>query len=70
MASLTPPQSPPRWDHTPEEVIQLTKDAISCNKAVSDEVAALLPTECNFETVSSPGLVLSSISLPFIPRYL
>lgn len=51
MASLTPPQSPPRWNHTPEEVIQLTKDAISCNKAVSDEVASLLPTECNFETV-------------------
>ncbi|KAL4065047.1 mitochondrial endopeptidase [Scleroderma citrinum] len=51
MASLTPPQNPPRWNHIPEEVIQLTKDAIANSKAVSDEVAALPATECNLETV-------------------
>lgn len=51
MVNLTPPQNPPRWDHSPEEVVQLMKDAIAQYKAVSDEVAALLPTECNFETV-------------------
>ena len=65
MASLTPPQSPPRWNHTPEEVIRLTKDAISRNKAVSDQVAGLLPADCNFDTVSSPAE--PRIEFDFIP---
>lgn len=51
MVSLTPPQNPPRWDHTPEEVVRLMKDAITKYKSVSDEVAALPSIECNFNTV-------------------
>ncbi|KAG6335973.1 hypothetical protein ID866_3126 [Astraeus odoratus] len=54
MASLVPPQGPPRWDHTPEEVVQLTKQAITQTKAISDQVAALPPATCNFETVFLP----------------
>ncbi|KAH7885032.1 hypothetical protein F5I97DRAFT_1810510 [Phlebopus sp. FC_14] len=50
MASLTPPQNAPRWNHTPEEVLQFTKDALAQNKAVADRVAALPQAECNFET--------------------
>ncbi|KAI6016480.1 hypothetical protein BKA83DRAFT_4336729 [Pisolithus microcarpus] len=50
MVSLTPPQNPPRWDHTPEEVVRLMKDAITKYKSVSDEVAALPSIECNFNT--------------------
>jgi hypothetical protein len=30
-----PPQSPIRWTHTPEEVLQLTKDAIQRDREVS-----------------------------------
>lgn len=54
MASLTPPQSPPKWNHTPEEVLSITKQALAQNKAVSDKVAALPEAECNFETVFLP----------------
>ncbi|KAG2357602.1 hypothetical protein BDR07DRAFT_1453044 [Suillus spraguei] len=51
MASLTPPQAPPKWNHTPEEVLSITRQALAQNKAVSDQVAALPETECNFETL-------------------
>lgn len=51
MAGLTPLQEPPRWNHTPEEVIQLISGAIAKRKVISDEVAALFPAECNFDTV-------------------
>lgn len=51
MAGLTPLQEPPRWNHTPEEVIQLISGAITKRKVISDEVAALSPAECNFDTV-------------------
>lgn len=51
MATWTLPQSPPRWNHTPEEVLSITKQALARNKAVSDKVAALPEAECNFETV-------------------
>lgn len=54
MASLTPPQAPPSWIHTPEEVVSVTKRALAQNKAVSDKVAALPEAECNFETVFLP----------------
>lgn len=53
MASLTPPQAPPRWNHSPEDVLSITKHALAQNKAVSDTVAALPEAECNFETVSN-----------------
>jgi len=51
MALLTPPQAPARWNHTPEEVLSITKQALAQSKAVNDKVAALPETECNFETV-------------------
>lgn len=54
MASLTPPQAPPRWNHTPEEVLSITKQALAQNKAVSDRVGALPEAECNFKTVFLP----------------
>lgn len=57
MASLTPPQAPPKWNHTPEEVLSITKLALAQNKAVSDKVAALPEAECNFETVSDLSCV-------------
>ncbi|KAG1889888.1 hypothetical protein F4604DRAFT_1568430 [Suillus subluteus] len=49
MASLTPPQAAPKWNHTLEEVLSAIKWALLQNNAVSDEVVALLEVECNFE---------------------
>jgi len=62
MANLTPPQPPPEWTHTPEEVLTLTKEAINKNREVQDRVAKLPPSECNFDTVSSTIIHLVAIS--------
>ena len=65
MASLTPPQAPPRWNHSPEDVLSITKQALAQNKAVSDTVAALPEAECNFETVSDTScLYLQTENFP------
>jgi hypothetical protein len=53
MANLTPPQPPPVWTHTPEEVLTLTKEAIKKDREVQDQVAELPASECNFDTVST-----------------
>lgn len=49
--SLTPPQAAPSWNHTAEDIISLTKDAIAKHKATDDKVGALAPEDCNFESV-------------------
>ena len=54
MASLNPPQAAPKWTHSPEDVLKLTKDAIADYRALEDRVAALKPEECNFESVRNP----------------
>ncbi|CAL1713196.1 unnamed protein product [Somion occarium] len=54
MASLTPPQSPPKWTHTAKEILDLTKEQIEKHKVAEDKVAALPPSECSFESVFVP----------------
>lgn len=54
MASLTPPQSPPKWTHTAKEILDLTKEQIEKHKVAEDKVAALPPSECSFESVRDP----------------
>lgn len=67
MASLNPPQAAPKWSHTPDEVLALTKAAIDDDRAILDKVAALKPEECTFESVRSPvGLCSPCLSLPLI----
>ena len=51
MAQLSPPQSPPKWTHTAEEISSLTKQAIETNRALQDNIAKLSPEECTFESV-------------------
>ncbi|KAH8104630.1 metallopeptidase MepB [Cristinia sonorae] len=51
MASLTPPQAAPKWTHTAQEILDLTKAAIAKHKEVEDKVAALSPEDFTFETV-------------------
>jgi hypothetical protein len=53
MANFTPPQPPPVWTHTPEDVLNLTKEAIKKDREVQDKVAELPASECNFDTVST-----------------
>lgn len=71
MANLTPPQPPPVWTHTPEDVLYLTKEAIEKDREVQDRIGKLPASECNFETVSAtPNL--STWLRPFLtsPRSL
>ncbi|TFK73564.1 zincin [Pluteus cervinus] len=49
---LTPPQSPPAWDHSAEDIAKLTKESIDKNRKVQDEVGALKPEACNFESIT------------------
>lgn len=62
MANLTPPQPPPVWTHTPEQVVTLTKEAIKKDREVQDRVAKLLASECNFDTVSTTPILAVAIS--------
>jgi hypothetical protein len=49
--TLTPPQPAPEWNHTPEDVIKLTKELIEKDRAIQDKVGALTPEECTFSSV-------------------
>ena len=51
MATLTPPHAAPKWTHSAQEILDLTKAEIANHKAAEDKVAALAPSECNFESV-------------------
>ena len=50
--SLTPPQPPPSWDHSPGEITQLTNQLIAHDRVLQDKIGALDPKDCNFESVS------------------
>ncbi|CDO71484.1 hypothetical protein BN946_scf184909.g78 [Trametes cinnabarina] len=52
MAALIPPQAPPQWSHTPEDILRLTNEAITEYRAIEDSVAALVPEECTFESLA------------------
>ena len=56
MTNLTPPQPPPVWTHTPEDVLRLTKEAINKDREVQDRVAKLPVSECNFDTVGATSI--------------
>lgn len=49
--SLTPPQAPPTWEHTTEQVTQLTKDAIEKYRQVMDKVGSLDAKDANYGSV-------------------
>jgi len=68
MANLTPPQPPPVWTHTPEQVVTLTKEAIKKDREVQDQVGKLLASECNFDTVSTTPI--PAVAMLTLPRFL
>lgn len=51
MAHLTPPQPPPKWTHTPEDVLKITKEQIQKHKETLDKIAALKEEDANFDNV-------------------
>lgn len=51
MSHLSPPQPAPQWNHTAQDILQLTKEALDGDRAVQDKVATLKPEDCNFKSV-------------------
>lgn len=51
MAALVPPQAAPSWTHSAQDIVDITKREIEKHKAVEDRIAALSPSECNFQSV-------------------
>lgn len=47
-----PPQSPPVWNHSSDDILKLTKEAIEYDRAIQDKVGHLDPKDCSFESVS------------------
>lgn len=60
---LTPPQAAPKWDHSAEDILKLTKEAIQKDRETLDKIAKLPKDECNFETVSHLGLHTPSMTV-------
>ncbi|CEL52913.1 metallopeptidase MepB [Rhizoctonia solani AG-1 IB] len=48
---IQPPQAPLRWDHSPEDVLSFTKEAIANSRQMQDTIAALPEADCNFTSV-------------------
>jgi len=49
--TLKPPQAALKWNHTAEEILRLTKQAIEEYRKVLDDVGSLDPKDCTFESV-------------------
>ena len=56
--TIKPPQAPPSWNHTPEEITKLTQELIDRDRAVQDKIAALPEKDCNFKSVRSLTLIV------------
>ena len=57
MSALVPPQDPPSWTHTPEEVTKINNELIEEDRKRMDKIAALPESECTFESVRHPYLL-------------
>jgi hypothetical protein len=51
--TITPPQAPPTWEHSAEDITNLTKQSIEEYRKVMDKIGALEPKDSTFESVSS-----------------
>ncbi|CAA7261352.1 unnamed protein product [Cyclocybe aegerita] len=49
--AFTPPQAAPLWDHTADDITELTKKSIDEYRSVMDKVGALDAKDCSFESV-------------------
>jgi metallopeptidase MepB len=51
MASLTPPQPPPTWQHTVQDIDRLTTDALAKDKQVTDDIVQVPEDKLDFDSV-------------------
>ncbi|KAL5492873.1 PRD1 [Sanghuangporus weigelae] len=51
MSSIAPPQPPPSWKHTPEDIQEIVKKTIDNVKQVLDRIGALDASQCTFDSV-------------------
>ncbi|KAF8452666.1 mitochondrial endopeptidase [Boletus edulis BED1] len=51
MASLKPPQLPPTWQHTVEDIERLTTEALAKDKKISDDIVQLSEDQLGFDNV-------------------
>ncbi|QRV95521.1 metallopeptidase MepB [Ceratobasidium sp. AG-Ba] len=51
---IPPPQAPLRWDHTPESVLSITKEAIATSRTLQDQIAAVPSEKCTLSTAFLP----------------
>jgi metallopeptidase MepB len=69
--ALTPPQAPPTWDHSADDITKFTKDSIETYRNVLDKVGALEPKDATFESVSLHLTNIFQTNLSqSLPRYL
>lgn len=53
MVPLTPPQAPPTWKHTVQDVVHLITEALTKQKKVIDGIVGLAEDRLGFENVSA-----------------
>ena len=58
MASLTPPQPPPSWQHTVEDIERLTTETLARDKQISDDIVQLPEDKLDFDNVSPHALLV------------
>ena len=51
MINLTPPQAPPTWTHTADQVTTMINECIAKDKEFWNEIRSLSPEDCTFESV-------------------
>ena len=50
--SFTPPQAPTLWNHSADDILKLTKEAIEYDRTNKDKIGRLDPKDCSFDSVS------------------
>lgn len=67
--TLTPPQAPPLWDHSTDDITKLTKESIETYRKAMDRIGALEPKDATFESVSLHlvDIFQTSLSSSFFP---
>ena len=48
------PQAPPKWDHTPEQILECARAVIGNDRSLYDRLAAVPLEQCTFETIIKP----------------
>ncbi|KAF8993112.1 zincin [Hymenopellis radicata] len=50
--SFKPPQDAPKWDHSAEQILSLTKESIAEHRAQMDKIGSLAAKDCDFKSLA------------------